>query len=143
MLGATVVVLTLAACTTHPDPHHRAPEAPIEAARELADAPDWVAEPAGTDCGEAELDHCEVMPTPLLDCIASAAAAGASAHAAWVSPTTEGDPVPSFIRVGDGEVETASTLAFDAYGGPGWSLQRCGIDALEVGEQGPACRSAG
>ncbi|SOC86518.1 hypothetical protein SAMN05660766_0169 [Curtobacterium sp. 314Chir4.1] len=133
VVGTLVVVLgaALVGCS-HPGPFHRPPADPVAASRTLGGAPPWVAEPTGDDCGTVDVQVGErlTLPADALACLTAAADAGRPASLAWVMYTTEGDPTPSFARVGGGStgtgVEVASTSQWDAYGGDGgWDTYRC------------------
>jgi len=133
VVGILVVVLgaALVGCS-HPGPFQRPPADPVAASRTLDGAPSWVAEPTGDDCGVVDVQVGErlTLPADALACLTRAAVVGRSASLAWVTYTTEGDPTPSFARVGgsggDSGVEVASTSQWDAYGGDGgWETHRC------------------
>ncbi|WIE56070.1 hypothetical protein [Curtobacterium sp. MCBD17_003] len=117
---AMVAVLLLSACSAS------RPSDPVRAARALPDAPAWVAKPTGTDCGSARLEVGDLaLPERSLRCLTDAHDAGGSATVSWVELTTEGDPVPTFVRMTSSGVSVASTSAFDAYGQGGWTTWQC------------------
>ena len=111
---------------------------PIASARTLADAPEWVSNPSGTDCGDVELEADGALPGESLRCLQDASEAGEVASLQWVRWTTEGDPTPSFVRTGGAGATVASTAAYDTYGQGGWSECGCAdIAAL------PRCSDVG
>lgn len=131
--GAIVAVMAAASLLTacvQTYPIARAPAGdPIQAARELPDAPDAVRDgEAAVSCGEFALGQGEELPTEAVQCLSRAALADEDAELAWTFPTTEGDPMVYFAFVGDGddEVTVFTTNAFDSYGGdPGWTKNSC------------------
>ncbi|PYY60650.1 hypothetical protein DEJ17_05720 [Curtobacterium sp. MCSS17_011] len=98
---------------------------PIASARTLADAPVWVSNPSGTDCGEVELENDGALPAESLQCLMDASEAGEVASLQWVRWTTEGDPTPYFVLTGGAGATVASTAAYDTYGQGRWSEYGC------------------
>jgi hypothetical protein len=132
--------LLLSACA-QTGPVARAPEGdPIQAARELPDAPPAVRDGDTTDsCGEFVLDQGESLPSDAVQCLSAAVATDAIAELAWSFPTVEGDPIVSFAFVEDGsdEVTVFSTNAFDSYGGdPAWTKSSCSDPAIATSPTG-------
>ncbi|MCU0153246.1 hypothetical protein BIU95_06075 [Curtobacterium sp. MCBA15_007] len=118
-VGLVLVVLPLlSGCS-------RQPADPIASARTLADAPDWVSTPTGTDCGEVELETDGALPAESLQCLTDASGAGDVASLAWVRRTTEGDPTPYFVQTDGAGATVASTAAYDTYGQGGWHEYGC------------------
>ncbi|MFZ6993913.1 hypothetical protein ACO0E1_18660 [Curtobacterium sp. RRHDQ66] len=103
------------------------PADPVASAREMAVAPAWVRQPAGTDCGQVEVSHLGELPKEARRCLDRVAANGQRGTLAFIRWTTEGDPGVSFILVDGSTVKVASILAFDSNGGDdnGWSEQTC------------------
>lgn len=117
----------LSGCSMHPDPNRKAPEDPIAAARELSDAPPWVAEPAGEDCGTTSVDRGGVVSAEGLECLVAVAGKGREGTLAWVLLTAEGDPIPYFAHAHDTGVDVVSTSEFDAFGAAGWYGYSCSL----------------
>lgn len=144
MVAMMVVACILTACAqAYPIP--RAPEGdPIQAARELSDAPDPVRDgDAAGSCGEFVLDQGQSVPASAVECLSAAASANDSGELAWTFPTVGGDPIVHFAFVdGAGEVTLYVTNAFDSYGGdPGWTTTSC-ADVVAAAAR-PSARPSG
>ena len=122
----------------------RAPDGdPIDAARALTDAPDWVndANP-GDSCGEFELGQDQSVPPGATECLDAAALPGRNAELAWTTPTAEGDPIVwfAFAQPGQGVV-VLSTNEFDSHGGEFmWSDFHC-PDAVAATSTTSECKT--
>lgn len=140
IVAAIVAASLLTACAqAHPVP--RAPDGdPIQAARELPDAPDAVREgTAAESCGEFVLPQGGTIPADAVDCLATAASLRQSAELSWATPTVEGDPIVYFALVADGsdEVTVHTTNAFDSFGGdPSWTTKMCTTAAVATSPDG-------
>lgn len=123
VIAAAIAVVALALLTACGG----SPADPVAAARKLDAAPAWVRQPAGTDCGQVELDHRGELPKAAVRCLDRVSANGQRGTIAFIRWTTEGDPGVSFVLVDGSTVTVASILAFDSYGGggDGWSEQTC------------------
>jgi hypothetical protein len=110
---------------------------PIQAARELPDAPEAVREGDAADtCGEFVLDQGESLPASAVQCLDEALAAQRQAELAWSQPTVEGDPIVQFAFVGSQYpgVVVFSTDEFDSYGGHlGWTEFSCADATVATG----------
>jgi hypothetical protein len=112
------------------------PEDPITSSRNSPAAPATFRERAElASCGEVVLDQGESTPDDAAACLDAGFASGA--ELVVVGPTTEGDPVVSYYRVGPAiqgmEIFIDSTL--DQWGF-GWSHQMCAeaTSFIDVGE---------
>lgn len=115
---ALTALALLSACS-------REPGDPVASARELSDAPSWVSKPTGVDCGSFELGARRVIPTKNLACMTAATKGAKTAFLTWTERTTEGDPIPHFVRTTRSGITAASTTAYDTYGKGGWSETTC------------------
>ncbi|MGN7704195.1 hypothetical protein [Cellulosimicrobium sp. 22601] len=91
-------------------------------------------------CGDVRLDQGESVPDDLFRCLDAAAATGA--ELVVTMPTTEGDPIVSYYRVGpriDG-VEIFVDATRDAYGPREWAHLLC-PDATSAAAPG-TCQEA-
>lgn len=75
-------------------------------------------------CGDLILGQGEPIPRVAFDCLDGARDTGA--ELAVVMPTTEGDPIVTYYRVGPNiqGMDIFSDMTLDAYGG-GWQVQHC------------------
>ena len=72
---------------------------------------------SGHDCGTAVLDHGQAMPQAGVDCLRTAAAAGAAAHLVVRQGTEEGDPVfTAYQVVGRESIEVLHDARWDNFG---------------------------
>lgn len=127
---ALVVLTSILSGCTPSFPIPLAPDGdPIEAARELPDAPDAVRNgEAGESCGSFALGQGAEVPSGAVEWLEAAVSARDAAELAWSFPTVEGDPIVNFVFVagGTGEVTVYTTNAFDSYGGdPSWTKSLC------------------
>lgn len=121
------LALALAGCATAtPGPGSTpTPDDVIESSRTSATAPAaFLDRDELASCGEVELTQGESIPDEAYDCMDAAFATGA--ELVVLAPTTEGDPIVTYYRVGPGidgmEYFIDSTL--DQYGF-GWAQLRC------------------
>ncbi|WP_456826845.1 hypothetical protein [Cellulomonas sp. P5_E12] len=79
-------------------------------------------------CGELEIAQGETIPAEAWQCL-DEADARAGAELVVTSPTTEGDPITTYFRVGPGidGLEVFTDSSQDAFGGdgPAWTHQVC------------------
>lgn len=93
-------------------------------------------------CGEFVLDQGETMPAAGWDCLAEHVEDGA--ELVEVVPTTEGDPIISYFRVGpeiDG-IEIFFDSSFDKFGSGEWEHQVCELDLSSGSAVIGACPAA-
>lgn len=127
---AVAVITSLMSGCVFQGPVPRAPQGdPIEAARELPDAPKAVRTGnAAGSCGEFVLDQGESVPVEAVQCMSTALSEMKDAELAWTVPTVEGDPIVSFafVTAGSDHVVVHTTNAFDSYGGEqSWTKSSC------------------
>lgn len=140
--AAVVAVGLLASCAQADSTPHGHGDHPVQAARELSDAPELVKTGDATgSCGEFELDQGEALSSSAVECLTTAASAKEHAELAWTFPTVEGDPIVHFAFVAHGSdiVTLHVTNAFDSFGGePRWSTFSCAdaVSATEISSTG-------
>lgn len=114
-VGAVGVVAALVACGPTAPPAGDGPPAAFEDRARLG------------SCGEVTLDQGEEVPDDAWVCLEESRTTGA--ELVVTRPTTEGDGIVEYVRVGpdiDG-VEVWVDVTADRFGGTdaGWTLQRC------------------
>lgn len=120
------VMLVLTGCANGPGVYPDGwPDGLIDRSRTSSDAPaEFKDREPLASCGDLELGQGEPIPKAAFDCLNDAHDTGAELVVAM--PTTEGDPIVTYYRVGPDiigmDVFTDATL--DAYGGT-WYVQHC------------------
>lgn len=78
-----------------------------------------------TSCGSVTLGQLEEVPAEAWACLDAGRATGA--ELVVTTPTTEGDPMRAYYRVGPGVdgLEIYRDTTADTYGSGGWSFTRC------------------
>lgn len=76
------------------------------------------------------------LPAAALRCLRTASDRGDGATFAWTAATTDGDPVPTFLRTTAAGVSIASTGAWDSSGASGWSESACTGGLMSVTRSG-------
>lgn len=139
---ALCAALTLSACATSTTPSSTPPSAPasthstpplpygwpddlLEVSQSSPEAPAEFRERAPLSlCPVVVLEQGKAMPASMFDCLNYGFDSGAEMVA--IQPTTEGDPVVTYYRVGpdiDG-VDIVTDMTSDKFGG-GWHVQHC------------------
>ncbi|BDZ41632.1 hypothetical protein GCM10025865_09310 [Paraoerskovia sediminicola] len=110
LLGTASCCALLVSCSTGPDDDARAA---------------FEDRPVLPSCGELNLSQGEEEPASARECLDEAGTAGAELTV--TSPTTEGDPITTYFRVGPGidGMEMWVDATQDAYGSGEWELWRC------------------
>lgn len=87
------------------------------------------------DCGTAMLTQGAVPPESTLTCFIDAVAAGKTAHLTVVTPTVEGDPIPTTYRYygGGPSIQVMTDTRQDQFGSQGLLLQVCEQPRVEDG----------
>ena len=89
----------------------------------------WVDRVRLDSCGEVVLDQGVALRQAggsALDCLRDALRSGSGAELRVEQPTTEGDPVISYVRVTpDGAAEVYVDSTRDGFGDQKWSFTRC------------------
>lgn len=125
------IAILLGGCVSPGHMPEEWPEDPIERSRRSASAPAEIQNPELlVSCGAFWLDHDTELPATAFDCMNEAFDSGA--ELAFVRPTTEGDPVVIFYRVGPGVegLDIFEDATLDSYGGRWW-ISHC-PDTLDV-----------
>jgi hypothetical protein len=128
LLGAAAGVILLTGCVSQTFPTGHAPAQPIAKARTLRTAPEPVrAFPDPATCGEFELGQGERLPASAVRCIRETGQGAASL--VFAMPTTEGDPIVTFVlhRRGTRSLVLWTTSDFDRYGAAGWERDTCRV----------------
>ena len=139
---AVVAALTLSACATlsapssepssEPAPTHSTPPLPygwpgdlLEVSQSSPEAPAEFRERASLSlCPVVVLEQGKPMPGDMFDCLNNGFDSGA--EMVMIQPTTEGDPVVTYYRVGPGidGVDIYTDMTADRFGS-GWHIQHC------------------
>lgn len=127
-----VVAVAVTGCTTSVFPPPSTISYPfsaqlIDESRASTDAPSAFRDRAPLpSCGDIVLEQGEEIPDAAVACMRSAML-GAGGELAVVRPTTEGDPIVTFYRVGPGirGATVFTDMSHDRYGGGGWDIVSC------------------
>ncbi|MBZ2196511.1 hypothetical protein [Occultella gossypii] len=132
---------------TDPAVSSAAPESSVIGASRTSDAapPEFRDREPLPGCGDVVFEQgAFVWPADVVTCLNAAGGPdGPGAEVAVQGPTTEGDPIVTYYRVGAGidGVEIFTDATQDRYGSGTWGYRTC-ADTAEFDEAGPLCERA-
>ncbi|MBN0041792.1 hypothetical protein JN535_16650 [Cellulosimicrobium cellulans] len=143
VIPAVLGLLVVAGCATTgtPAPADDASTSPgADVVGEAAPPSAFVNRDPLDSCGDLRLDQGESVPDDAYRCLDDAAATGA--ELVVTLPTTEGDPIVNYYRVGPGieGLEIFVDATRDTYGSGQWAHLRC--PAAESASEPGECRAA-